>query len=182
LFAFKDFWIELCKTLDAEGYYPVVYRDIFSHDISLDFTQTIHIWDKDLSKVLSAIRATGFVIDFFSGISKMAICARTPFLCFDEKFRYNNTKDYEIDDLCARNIPKQYVFSFATIINSENKNAWKYSLFDSLISKLNKFFPLLNRDLWPSSVESETIVPYDLVRKNKNKKLGTKFIKINREE
>lgn len=179
----KEFWVILTKRLISEGYYPVIYRDLFCHDISLDVhDDCLHIWEKDLSKVLAAIRSTGFVIDFFSGISRLAICARTPFLCFDERNRYNNTKEYEIDDLCAKDLLKDYIFSFPTIISGEDKNNWKNNLLDCCSAKLNKIFPILNRDLWPSTAESNKIVPYDFVRKNKNKKLGSRFIKINREE
>jgi len=180
----KDFWIALANTLIDNNFYPVIYRDLFCHDISLDVNEDcLHIWDQDLSKVLAAIRATGFVIDFFNGISRLAICARTPYLCFDERNRYNNTKEYEIDDLCGRSITKEYIFSFATIINSQDKSNWKYSLLDSTIAKLNKVFPsVADRDSWPSTAESNNIVPYDFVRKIKNKKFGARFIKINREE
>jgi len=180
----KDFWIALTNTLIENKFYPVIYRDLFCHDISLDVNQDcLHMWDQDLSKILAAIRATGFVIDFFNGISRLAICARTPYLCFDERNRYNNTKEYEIDDLCGKSLPKEYIFSFATIINSQDKSNWKYSLLDSTIAKLNKIFPsVADRDSWPSTAESNNIVPYDFVRKIKNKKFGARFIKINREE
>jgi hypothetical protein len=179
----KDFYIYLTKRLIEEGYYPVIYRDIFCHDISIDINQDcLHIWERNLSKVLAAIRSTGFVIDFFSGISKLSICARTPFLCFDERTRFNNSKGFEIDDLCGKDIYKDYIFSFATIISSEDKNNWKNNIVEPAIVKLGKIYPKLNRDLWPSTAESNNIVPYSFVRNNKNKKFGTRFIKINREE
>jgi len=179
----KEFWVTFVKKMIDDGFYPVVYRDLFCHDISPDVPEgCLHVWDSDLSKVLSTIRATGFVIDFFSGISRLAICARTPFLCFDERSRYNNTKDYEIDDICGINLFKEYIFSFATIINSEDKSSWKFNLLDAVTSKLNKIFPAIDRDSYPSATECNKIIPYDVVRKNKNKKFGAKFIKINREE
>lgn len=179
----KEFWITLVKRLISEGYYPIVYRDFFCYDISLDITDNcLHLWDKDLGKIMSAMRATGFVIDFFTGISRLSICSRTPFLMFDERSRYNSLREYEIDDLCANDLPKDYIFSFPTIISGEDKNSWKNNLLEATISKLNKVMPLLNRDLWPSTAASNKIVPYDYVRKNKIKKFGSRFIKINREE
>jgi hypothetical protein len=179
----KDFWVVLTKRLIAEGYYPVVYRDLFCHDISLDTHENcLHLWDGDLSKVMAAMRATGFVLDFFTGISRLAICSRTPFLMFDERNRFNNLKEYEIDDLCGKDLPKDYIFSFPTIISGEDKNSWKNNLLEAAVSKLAKIIPLLNRDLWPSTAASNKIVPYDFVRKNKIKKFGSRFIKINREE
>lgn len=179
----RDFWVSFVSKMVNDGFHPVIYRDIFCHDISTDINENCsHIWDQDISKVLSAIRATGFVVDFFSGISRLAICARTPFLCFDERSRYNNTKECEIDDLCGKDLFKDYIFSFATIISSENKDNWRANLLDPVTSKLNKIFPLLERDSYPSATESNNIIPYDFVRKNKNKKFGSRFIKIKREE
>jgi hypothetical protein len=179
----REFWITLVKRLISEGHYPVIYRDLFCHDISADTHENcLHLWDKDLSKIMSAMRATGFVLDFFTGISRLAICSRTPFLMFDERNRFNALKEYEIDDLCAKDLPKDYIFSFPTIISGEDKNSWKNNLLDAVVSKLGKIIPLLNRDLWPSTAASNKIVPYDYVRKNKIKKFGSRFIKINREE
>lgn len=178
----KEFYLDLINHLVKNNYYPIVYRDLFCYDTSIELNENcIHIWDQDMNKVLASIRSTGFVIDFFSGISRLAICARTPFLCFDERSRYNNTKEYEIDDLCGKGLPKDYIFSFATIISSQDKLSWK-SILDSTVAKLNKIFPTINRDSWPSTAGSNDIVPYDFVRKIKNKKFGTRFVKINREE
>ena len=50
-----------------------------------------------------------------------------------------------------------------------------------VIAKLLEFLPTLNRDEWPSPVESNEIVLYENVKKNKMKKLGIKFIKVNRD-
>lgn len=179
----KDFWIAFVGKMIYDGFYPVIYRDIFCHDLSTELSEDcLHIWENDISKVLTAMRTVGFVIDFFSGISRLAICARTPFLCFDERNRYNNTKEYEIDDICGKDLFKDYIFSFATIINSESKDNWRVNILDPVTSKLNKLFPLINRDSYPSATESNKIVPYENVRKNKVKKFGSRFIKINREE
>lgn len=179
----KEFWITLIRRLIFEGYYPVIYRDLFCYDTSLEVNENcLHFWDKDIAKVMATMRATGFVLDFFSGISRLAICSRTPFLMFDERNRFNSLKEYEIDDLCARELLKDYIFSFPTIISGEDKNSWSNNLLESVVSKLNKTIPFLNRDSWPSTAESNKIVPYDFVRKNKIKKFGSRFIKINREE
>lgn len=182
----KDFWLFFLEGLVRAGYNPIIYRDIFCHDISVESleisNECINIWDNDLSKVLSAIRASGFVLDLFSQISRLAICARTPFLCFDERSRYNNLKEFEIDDTCGKDLIKEYIFSFATILSLDDKNNWKNNIVDTTVSKLNKIFPLINRDSYPSSAETNRIVPYDFVRKSKNKKFGPKFIKVKREE
>lgn len=179
----SDFWTYLCKSLIDQGYYPVIYKDLFCHDLSnyLDDNFCCHVWGQNANKMLAVMRSSGFVLDVFSNISRMAICARTPFLCFDERNRYNNTKDYEIDDLCGRDLYKEYVFTFFSTILTKDEHQWKVSVLDSIISKFNKIFPMLNKDNLPSSIEFSNIVPYGFVRKIKNKKLGTRFIKIKKD-
>lgn len=179
----SEFWIYLCNNLISKGYYPIIYKDLFCHDLSNDISDSecSHVWGQSSSKMLSTIRATGFVLDVFSNISRMAICARTPFLCFDERNRYNNVKEYEIDDLCCKGLLKEYIFSFSTIISSTDEYQWKINILDSIFAKFNKIFPLLNKDNLPSSIESSNIVPYEVVRKIKNKKMGTRFIKIKKD-
>lgn len=177
----KNFWINLSNYLIKEGYFPIIYRDLFCYDISIDINKDcVHIWDSDLSKVFASIRASGFVLDYFSGISNFALCCRTPFLCFDERSRFNGLKQYEIDDLCGKDILKEYIFSFSTILDSDD-NQWDQIFLESTVSKLNKIFPRLNKDNLPSTIESNKIVPYEIVRKIKNKKMGSRFIKIKKE-
>jgi sporulation protein YlmC with PRC-barrel domain len=120
-------------------------------------------------------------VDFFSGISRYALAARTPFVCFDERIKFSSLKEYEINDLCGKKVPKEYIFGFSTIIESGDKASWSSNLIDHLLVKLDKVYEKMDRDSWPSSSETNDIVPYDSVRKIKNKKLGSRFIKINRD-
>lgn len=174
----KKFWLTLTERLLENNITPVVYKNQFSHDISSDAQDCLFVWDDNLAKILAAMRTTGCVLDLFTGISRLAIAARTPFVAFDERSRYFGTKEYEIDDLCGEQLPKEYIFGFTTIIENDDKNGWNANLFDNVIARLTKFLPKLDRDSWPSTSESYEIVPYERVRKFKNKKLGTKFIKI----
>ena len=178
----KSFWVELIDLLIKEKYFPIIYKDLFAYDVSVDVTKNcLHVWEKDLSRVLSAMRSTGLVLDFFSGISNLATCSRTPFICFEERNSYNHRKQYEIDDLCGKDLYKEYIFSFGTIITNEDVNQWRSNLFSLLNGKLNKIFPKISRDRLPSTIESNDIVPYSVVRTNKNKKLGSRFIKVKRD-
>jgi hypothetical protein len=140
--------------------------------------ECIHFREPDLTKVLAAMRAVGCVLDVFSGISRLAIAARCPFLCVDERRRFSGMSEYEIDDLCAFQLPREYIYSFTTIIESGERAAWKSNLYDLITVKLNKFIPSLDRDTWPSTTECNLIVPYERVRQEKSKKLGTRFIKV----
>jgi hypothetical protein len=178
----KEFWLGLIERLTNSKFFPVVYKDAFSYDLSSDFTNDcLHLKDIDLMKCIGAMRATGCVVDMFSGISRYAMAARTPFVCFDERSKFNGVKDYEINDLCGHGVPREYIFGFGAIIESGDKASWSSNLFDHLIVKLNRMYEKMDRDSWPSSAESEEIVPYDSVRRIKNKKLGSRFVKIQRD-
>lgn len=178
----KIFWSDLLNFLIQEKFFPVVQTDIFSYDMSQDFANNcLHLKGLDLIKSLGAMRACGCVLDVFNGISRYALAARTPFICFDERIKFNAIKDYEVNDLCGKDTSKEYIFSFSTILESEDRLAWKTNLFDHLIFKTKKIYEKMDRDSWPSSVEFDKIVPYDSVRKFKNKKLGSRFIKIQRD-
>ncbi len=182
LFSFispKEFWSELLNFLVENKFNPIVYSDIFSHDLSNDNLENCnYIKNIDLIKTLGVMRSCGCVLDFFNGISRYAIAARTPFIVFDERIKFNSIKDYEINDLFANKIPKEYIFGFSAIVEGGNKSLWRSNFFEHLIVKLNKLYSATNRDLLPSSSEMNEIIPYDSVRKIKNKKLGTRFISI----
>jgi hypothetical protein len=175
----KEFWLELCKQLVDRGFCPVVYRDAYAYDLSVELTtECVHFRELDLAKVLSVMRATGCVLDVFSDISRLAIAARCPFVEVVERQRYDKIKEYEIDDLCALYLPKEYIFSFSTIIEGQDRNVWKSNLYDLIIARLNNFLPSLDRNSWPSTTEFYDLVLYETVRKYKSKKLGTRFVKV----
>jgi hypothetical protein len=174
----KDFWVKLIERLLAEGLIPVVYQNYSTYDMSPEFTdRCIYIVPKDVSQVLAAMRAVGCVIDIHSGISRLAIAARCPFVAADERIRFDSHKDYEIDDLCCGSIPRQYVFHFSTMLMTGTPTDWNTSLIDNIIVRLNKFLPTLDREQWMSTTESYEAVSYDMVRERKAKKLGVRFLK-----
>jgi hypothetical protein len=173
-----EFWLGLFENLIKEGVTPVIYRDFAAYDFSVDLPKCIHYRDWNLGKVLGVMRATGCVLDFFSGISRFAIAARTPYVACDSRSRYSEVKEYEIDDICAPKLPRQCIFGFPTIIKSGEKFVWKQNFYDVIIRRLLDFLSSLDRGTWPSTSESNEVVPYANVRKIKTKKLGTRFIKI----
>lgn len=175
----KEFWVSLVKSLVANKFIPVIYKGFLSYDLSSDFgDQCVYFNSNDFSEVLSAMRATGLVLDIFNGTSRLAIAARCPFVSVDDRLRYSFLKEYEIDDLCSKNLPKQYLFSFPTIITDGNPANWGPNLISIIIARLNSFLPELDRDTWPSAGESNEIVSYDCVRKKKLKRIGTRLLKV----
>ena len=179
----KEFWISLAEYLLSHNYYPVVWQNYLSHDISQELAGKVtFLAETDIIRVLAAMRSTGCVLDVFNSISKLAIMARCPFIAVDERSRYWNMKDYEIDDLSAYAIPKDYIFTFSTIISEGNLFHWSQDIFQSIVRKLDNFVPMIDRESLPSTGESIEVVPYKtFVRKKENKRIGTRFIKVLRD-
>lgn len=169
------FWYNLIDKLLNRGFMPVVYQDQGSHDVSIKFeSKCIYCTEEKVLDVLGVMRSTGCVLDVFSGISRFAAMARVPWVTCAERKLYNAVKDWETDGLCSGNIPYQYIFSFPTIIEGGH---WE-DLNVSIVSKLESFIPNLNRDTWPSTAEQAVFVPYLVVKRRKQKKIGTRFIKV----
>ncbi len=179
----KEFWIALTKKLISNNFVPVIWQSNFSYDLSAEFLdECLFFNDKDITKVLSAMRASGCVLDVFNGISRFAMMARTPFVCIDERSRFNNLKDYESEDLAATDLPKQHIFTFSTIITSGTVDIWNQDILQCIVSRLNLFLPELDRDSWPTTSEAYEKVSYEeVVRVIEPLKLGNKLLKINRD-
>lgn len=178
----KEFWIALLECLVSEGFSPVVSCDPFSYDLSSEFSgPCLYFRETDALKSLSMMRSCGCVLDMFTGDSRMALAARCPYLCFDERQRFNSVKDFEINDLCGMGVPREYIFSFSALVDKGGPSVWKSNIFDHMTVRLRSMIADADRDSWPPPVESNEIVPYDSVRKRKLKRLGTRFIKIERD-
>lgn len=178
----REFWAALLERLVSEGFFPVVQSDLFSYDMSADVPDScLHVGRTDLLKTMSLMRATGLVLDLFQGTSRLAMAARCPFLCLDERQRFNSLKDYEINDLCGRGVPREYIFSFAALIEKGGPAVWRTNVLDHMVVKLKEMHDGEDRDSWPAPVETNDIVPYDSVRKRKLKRMGSRFIRIERD-
>lgn len=174
----KDFWVFLTQKLLDAGITPVIYQNNFTFDLSRDFAdKCVYLVSKDMSEILSCMRQVGCVLDMHNAISRLAIAARCPFVCVDERIRFMEEKEYEIDDLCCQKIPKQYIFSFSSFLVTGDKSYWGDSIIDNVVIRLQDFLPTLDREEWASTSESEVVVSYDCVRERKVKRLGTKFIR-----
>lgn len=179
----KEFWIELVEKLLENNYVPVVWQNYLAYDISQEFAgRCLFLAENDFVRAMSVMRATGCVLDIFNNLSRLALLARCPYICIDERSRYSYLSEYEIDDLCGFNLPRDYIFTFSTIISDGNPYSWSKDIFQSILSKLDKFLPDLNRDDWPSTGESFEAVPYkEFVKIPKPMKLGTRLLKITRD-
>jgi hypothetical protein len=177
----KEFWVQLAERLLKEGYTPVVVHNYATHDISNVLAQKcVYVSDNDLEKITCAMRVVGCVLDVFSDLSRLAVIARSPFLAVTERDKYMGLREFELDDLCAFDLPRQYIFSFSTILGQEPIH-WGVNLFDNIIHRINSFLPSINKDGLPPASALTEEVSYEKVRKKKLKKFGTKFIKLERD-
>lgn len=173
----RDFWCVLVNRLLQEGFAPIIHQNAFTYDLSTDFTDKC-IWlnCKDAGQILSGMRWADCVLDIHSGVSRIATAARTPSLIVDERKRYVESKNYELDDLTNLS-PRQYLFSFSTMLMNGDVVGWNASLIDGIVSRLNKWLPTIDRTVCGSPTESYQAADYDKVRRHKVKRLGIHFIK-----
>lgn len=174
----KDFWIYLTNALIDSGITPVIYQNYQTYDLSKEFAEKcIYLVSKDIAEVLSCMRYVGCVLDVHNGISRYAIMARCPFICVDERLKFVDEKEYEIDDLFCLKIPKQYIFSFSSFVLSNDSYYWGDSIVNNIISKIHNFIPQIDSNSLESTNQSEVEISYDIVRERKMKRLGLNFIK-----
>lgn len=173
----KEFWKHLIERLMAEGIVPVLYQNYMTYDMSPEFAdQCIYLVPKTISDVLVAMRTIGCVLDFHSGVSRLAIAARCPFVAVDERARFIGHKDYEIDDLCCEHLRKQYLFSFSSMILTGGASEWDLNFIDNVLDKLKAFLGD-EQVSQMSPLESYETVSYDKVRKLNAKRMGVHFIR-----
>ena len=115
-----------------------------------------------------------FVLDVSQDVNRLAVLSRCAFFGVADRMRYNEMKEYELDDLTCGGLPHEYVFAFPVILGG---GQWK-ELIDLTVNRLVSFLPKVNRESFPSLTSVESLVSYDAVRERKKKKLGFKFIKV----
>lgn len=179
-FVSKDFWLHLISKFLDKNYSCIVQNNYMTHDLSPDLlNKVLFFTDNNVLNIMSAMRSTNCVIDVFTGTSKLAIGARTPFLGVNERSFYSNIKEYEIEDLAGQDIPREYVFSFPSICSDSNKTHWNSSISEVIIAKVNKLLDrVAEHGVLPTPNELYETVTYATVRKFRDKKMGTKFIKV----
>lgn len=179
----EAFWHGLCDQLLGEGIVPVIWQNWFTHDLSREFTdRCVYLVPRNITDVLAAMRYIGMTLDVFSGISRIAIAARTPFVAVDERLRYVNSKDYVVDDLCAGSVPRQYIYAFATMLLSGSQKEWRASITDNIVARLNRFIPETQEQDWGSTNQSYNEVDYSVVRQRESKHMGVHFISTSKEK
>jgi hypothetical protein len=174
----REFWTSLVDRLIREGFTPVIILNYWTHEMDIN-EKCLHIFENDISKILSVMRSVDCVLDIFNDISRFAIQARSPYIACIERSKYIQMKYFELDDLCClKDLPKQYIFSFPQAIENGDTQRWNDTIFDHIISKISRFVPQINRDKLPTTALLEEEVSYKNVRTRKIKRMGVKFIKV----
>lgn len=174
----KAFWTHLGERLLENNVVPVFYQNQFTYDMSRDFAdRCIYLVPDDVSELLAAMSYVGCALDVFNGFSRLALAARTPFVCVDERSRYLGQRDSEIDDLCEE-IHKQYIFAFSTMLLSGGPKDWDNSFVENILVRLRSFLPFCedNKVSLPLN-ESYDSIPYGKVRDRKSKRMGVTFVR-----
>lgn len=177
----KSFYIELIKNLINNKIFPIIWNNNLSYDLQDDFKDKIDclfVNSNNLFEVLPAMRLTGCVLDIFNSLSRLANIARTPSIILEERNKYFLSKEYEIDDLLDLNLPGSRVFSFSSYIFNGNKSYWESDIFKSVIRNCEEILPFIDRENLPSTSEINKKINLSIIRRVKNKKMGTKFLKI----
>lgn len=173
----KDFWVALIQRLLQDGYVPVVYQNSFTYNMSTEFVdKCIYLVSRDVGDVLAAFRHVGCVLDVHTGLSRLAVAARCPYLSVIERQIFVEDKEFEIDDLCCDGLPRQYIFSPSTITMTCGPEEWKVSILDHISARLKEFLPTLSGVNLPSTNELYESVSYEKIRDRKSKRMGVHFI------
>ncbi|MBD3280925.1 hypothetical protein GF389_05395 [Candidatus Dojkabacteria bacterium] len=180
----REFWVHFIERLLGEGYSPVIYQNPFSFDISTTFAdRCVYLAASQMSDVLSVMKYIGCTFDFFSGLSRLSISARTPFVVVDERERFVRQKEYEIDDLCCKDLPKRYIFSFSALLLTGSPKEWDISFLNTVVANLNRFVDNIDPNMdWLPSRELDEVISYEGVRQYKSDRLGLKFISLSKKK
>jgi len=175
------FYLELINYLKKHDIFPVIWGGSFSYDLSQEFkshNECLILNSDSLFEILPALRATGLSLDNFNSFSKLSFMARTPSIIFEERNKYFLTKEYELDDLLDLNLPNKRIFNFTNTIVRGNIDYWTKEIFHPVVSYCINYFSYFDKELLPNTSQVNKKMEISLIRKIKNKKLGAKFIKI----
>jgi hypothetical protein len=175
-----DFWKSLIQKLLNLGIGLVILKNPLTYDLSEFFSnedKVFNVAENDLEKIMSLMRLSGCVLDFFSGIGRFAAIARTPYIVADERYRYFKFKEYEYEDVIGKNVPIERIFLFADLINPSN-NLFE-NVANNIINKIDKIMDKLQKNKGLSDAPySDFLSNYENVRYYQTQKLGVNFIKF----
>jgi hypothetical protein len=172
----KEFYKYIIENLNTQGYGVVCYQNSYSYDMSLILEENENLMiynNNDFLTMMSMMKRTGFVVDFFSGISRLAAIAQCPFLLLDERKRYVNWREYEFEDVVCPKIP---IFRNFYIVDKffDDTDLLVY-LANNIINCVNQIdFTKLNHETGTVDRTDD----YSSVRARVQQKMGFSFLKL----
>ena len=173
----SEFWINLIKKLLENNISVFCLKHPLTHDISAEFIESknaLFFNETDINQIMSIMRMSGCVFDFFSGVSRLAMVARTPYILADERIRYFNYKEYEFEDVVGESLQGERFFIFADLMNANND--LYNNIASNIISKIDKINK--NNKGILSSEFIDKLSNYQNVRYYQSKKMGINFLKF----
>src|SRR5579859_7976755 len=69
----EDFWVDLVNKLLENKYFPIIYQDNYTYDLTGDFSKKCgFVNEKETDVMLGAMRTCDCVLDMFYGLSRYA--------------------------------------------------------------------------------------------------------------
>lgn len=175
----KEFWVSLAKGLADRGVTPIVWQNSAAYDISPDLAErAVYVDREDVSDAMAAMRACGCVLDVGNGLNWLAAAARCPFYCVEDRQKYADQRDAELSDLCVISPHRKWHFMFLTQLDGGRHDG----LAAAVAAGAAGVLPGADRDTWPAAADTRVTVPYSKVRLRKNKRVGTRFVRVPRLE
>lgn len=172
-----EFWVNLIKKLLENDVGIFCVKHPLTYDMSAEFTENKNILffnEIDINQIMALMRMAGCVFDFFSGISRLAIMSRTPYILADERIRYFNYKEYEFEDVVGESLHGERFFIFADLMNANND--LYNNIASNIINKIDKIKK--NSKGMLNSEYIDKLSNYQNVRYYQSKKMGLKFLKF----
>lgn len=171
----QEFWNYIIFNLTSQDVGVVCFYDDYAYDLSasnLDNKKVLFKKSNDLMVKMSWMKRTGFVLDFYSGISRLAAISKTSFLLIDDRKRYVLEKESEFEDVVfiKGNFSKRF-FVLRDLFSSPSL---------MLILANNIVGCVEGIDYGKLAIESEyvdRIDDYKNIRYNRVTKMGIKYIK-----
>lgn len=175
LFFPEDYYVSLVECLLAEGYLPVIWQNSDSFNLSTKFAEKcVYVFKDNILDVIAVMRVTECILSIFSGLKWFSCLARNNCISINDRNLHTYSHDDELEILCAD--PKFLnIFAFPTLIDQG-----KFNELNKLI--LNKLMNFNASSVLPSPGILEIELSYDVVRQQKNKKIGTRFIRREKNE
>jgi hypothetical protein len=170
-----NFWVDLGEMLLSESITPVFQFGSSCYDLSTHFVaRAVYCTETSINGVMAAMRATGCVLSLFQDNVFLAAMARTPFVWYEDRRRYNTMRFDELETIVFPAVPRQMGYSFPGAVTSGNH----WEVIKAVVNKITGFLPTIDRDKLPATLACHLSPDYKTVRERKAKSIGTRLFRV----